>query len=490
MRNVVENQMKIGEVGISKIKFDLKSRDELPQLFMGLQHIYSTREVRDKVFELLVSLLPKDKDPKRGRPGMNLWTLFVLGTVRLICNWDYDKLHDIANNHIKLRQLLGHGLFDFNERYSLQAIKDNVRLLTPEILDQINQIVVNTGLKILGKENDNIKGRCDSFVVETDVHYPTDINLLFDAIRKVIELTADLCSKNGVTEWRQHSLILGKIKAAYRKAQQMKRSTSKDPKKKEKREELIIKAHQEYTDLAELYCSRAIETVAILRNITFEDIALIMAIETFIIDVERQIDQIRRRVIDGEKIPHEEKVFSIFQRHTEWISKGKAGVPQELGLRVCVLESQYGFILHHKVMKKQTDDKIAVEMVIDTKKKFGNLTSCSFDKGFYSPDNKKKLKNVISGVIMPKKGKLSNKEKIEEQNDDFINEKKQHSAVESAINALENHGLDRCRDHGIEGFERYVSLSITARNLLILGGILRKKKLKSEKFRAIAKKVG
>ena len=68
----------------------------------------------------------------------------------------------------------------------------------------------------------------------------------------------------------------------------------------------------------------------------------------------RQIDQIRRRVIEDERIPHEEKVFSVFEEHTEWVSKGKAGVPVELGLRVCVLEDQFGFILHHRVMEQQT----------------------------------------------------------------------------------------------------------------------------------------
>ena len=56
-------------------------------------------------------------------------------------------------------------------------------------------------------------------------------------------------------------------------------------------------------------------------------------------------------VLAGETIPHEEKVFSVFEEHTEWISKGKAGVPVELGLRVCVLEDQHGFILHHRVME-------------------------------------------------------------------------------------------------------------------------------------------
>jgi hypothetical protein len=91
-------------------------------------------------------------------------------------------------------------------------------------------------------------------------------------------------------------------------------------------------------------------------------------VEMYIAHAERQIDQIRRRVYDGEKIPH--KVFSIFEEHTEWISKGKAGVPQEFGLGVCVLQDQYGFILHHHVMEKQKDVDIAFDRCQDPPKKF------------------------------------------------------------------------------------------------------------------------
>ena len=109
---------------------------------------------------------------------------------------------------------------------------------------------------------------------------------------------------------------------------------------------------------------------------------IVEEIECYIAHAERQIDQIHRRVIKGEKIPHEEKVFSVFEEHTEWISKGKAGVPVELGLRVCVLEDTMGFILHHQVMEKQTDDKVAVLMVEETQARFPRLGVCSFDKGF------------------------------------------------------------------------------------------------------------
>ncbi len=110
-------------------------------------------------------------------------------------------------------------------------------------------------------------------------------------------------------------------------------------------------------------------------------------IENYIQHATREIDQIERRVIKGETIPHAEKVFFLFEPHTEWISKGKAGVPVELGVRVCILEDQHQFILHHHVMEKQTDDQIAVDMVTEAKKRFPGLNACSFDKGFHSPAN-------------------------------------------------------------------------------------------------------
>ena len=206
-------------------------------------------------------------------------------------------------------------------------------------------------------------------------------------------------------------------------------------------------------------------------------IGLVFTIENFIAHAERQIDQIHRRVILGEIIPHAEKVFSIFEEHTEWISKGKAGVPVELGLKVCVLEDQHGFILHHRVMEHESDEQVAVPMVEESKKKFSDLTACSFDKGFHSPANQKDLQEHLDNLILPKKDKLSLKDKEREYSPSFIQARHQHSAVESGINALEVHGLDRCPDHGVNGFKRYVALAVLARNIQQLGVKLRQKEL-------------
>jgi hypothetical protein len=183
----------------------------------------------------------------------------------------------------------------------------------------------------------------------------------------------------------------------------------------------------------------------------------------------------------GEVIPHAEKVFSIFEPHTEWICKGKAGVPVELGVRVCVLEDQHQFILHHQVMEKKTDDQVAVSMVEEAQKRFPNVTTCSFDKGFHSPVNQVALSERLAMVALPRKGRLSRDAQAIEQSDAFLAARRKHSAVESAINALEVHGLDRCPDHGIDGLKRYVAMAVLARNIHRIGDILKQQEQKREK---------
>lgn len=481
MRKVIDQQIKLGEIDISKIEFDLQSRDEIPKLLIGLQHVYINKKVFKKVCQILQKLIPKGISTVNGCPGMDLWKILVLGTVRLVCNWDYDKLHEIANNHKTLRQMLGHGIFD-NDWYHLQTIKDNLRLFTPEILDEINTLVVVAGLQALGlTDNDILLGSCDSFVVETDVHYPTDINLLWDSARKVISLSARESAFWGLSGWRQHEHLIRKTKRLYRLIQTLKRSTSKNETKKAKREQEIIDAHQEYIDFVVPYIEQAKKTVEDLVNCASNNKKEIEEIETYIQDAELLISQIKRRVIQGEHIAHDEKIFSIFEPHTEWISKGKAGVSQELGIMVCILKEQRGFILHHRVMEKEKDVYVAVPMIKAGQMKFPSLQSCSFDKGFYSPENRKKLAELLDNVFLPKKGKLSRADKAIEHSPEFIQARYKHSAVESSINALENHGLDRCLDHGIDGFKRYVGLSVLARNLQILGHILQQQRLSEQK---------
>ena len=138
------------------------------------------------------------------------------------------------------------------------------------------------------------------------------------------------------------------------------------------------------------------------------------------------------------------------------------------------------------LVEKTTDDQIAVGIIEEAKTRFPSLYSVSFDKGFHSPKNQIDLADIVEKVVLPKKGKLSVVDKEREQNPEFKRLRRKHSAVESAINALEVHGLDRCLDHGIDGFKRYVSLAVVARNIHHLGAVLHR--LEKEQIREPYKK--
>ena len=106
-------------------------------------------------------------------------------------------------------------------------------------------------------------------------------------------------------------------------------------------------------------------------------------------------------------------------------------------------------------------------------KGFFGQTLTSFDKGFHSPENQRVLPEKLDLVALPRKGRLSQKTRALEESEAFRTARRKHSAVESAINALEVHGLDRCPDHGIEGFKRYVALAVVARNIHRIGALLK-----------------
>ena len=482
MRKIIEPQMKIGEIAIADIQIDLKSRDEIPKVLIGLQELYCDRTLRKKVFEALKDQVPEKVCPDKGRRGMNLWTVLVLGVLRLVCCQDYDWLTEIADNHITLRLMPGHSLFGKTSCYALLTVKDNIRLFTPAILDKINQIVVDRGHEVIGNACE-LSGGCDSFVVETDVHFPTDICLLLDALRKIIFIIMGLCKENGITVFRKGMFNFRQIWRLFTWISRMWHSSSKNSEKREERNLLIIKAHGIYPDQAQAIADKAKEAV-ILSGLTNIDVITQLKIDEicrFIAHAERQIDQIRRRVINGETIPHNEKVFSIFEVHTWWIVKGKAGVPQESGLNICVVKDQFGFILHHRVMEDETDVLIAVPIIEETKERSENFNSSSFDKGFHSPANQKVLAEISEIVILPRKGWLSAINREIENSEEFRAARRKHSAVESSINALENHGPYRCPDHDLHGFKRYVSQAVSARNIQISGHVIQQKKLKKQR---------
>ena len=137
MRVAIELQPQFGAVDISAIKFNPKSRDDIPCVLRGLQQIYITPNVRTAIFSVLEQEIAPKINKKNGRPGMELWKILVLGVLRLELNCDYDRLLELANHHDTIRQMLGHSdVFDKSE-YHMQTVKENVGLLTEELLELV-----------------------------------------------------------------------------------------------------------------------------------------------------------------------------------------------------------------------------------------------------------------------------------------------------------------------------------------------------------------
>ncbi len=108
MREVQKQQMDLGEVGIADIDLDLKSRDDIPAILLGLQYLYSNQETRTALFSLLEEHPGIDRGV--GRPGMALWRILVLGVLKQGLGCDFDRVQELANQHRTVREFLGHGL--------------------------------------------------------------------------------------------------------------------------------------------------------------------------------------------------------------------------------------------------------------------------------------------------------------------------------------------------------------------------------------------
>ncbi len=157
----------------------------------------------------------------------------------------------------------------------------------------------------------------------------------------------------------------------------------------------------------------------------------------------------------------------------------------ELGHLLLITTDQHHFIADYKIMENEKDPVQIKSLTARIEKNFKSrkIHSHSFDKGFYSKDNLQMLQQAnIEQVILPKKGKLNKEEKQREDSKQFRQLRYAHSAIESNINMLEHHGLNRCADKGLRGYKRYVGLSVLAYNLHILGNcLIEKEKQKEEK---------
>jgi hypothetical protein len=465
MRKRFEAQLEIGHLLIEDTPTP-RSRDGMVSLVIALREIYKNKDYRDRILDILEEKLIKGK-PRTGRPGMNLWPLFVLAQIRLSKRLDYDELHTQANYNKLVRQVMGvERAAGFEEiLFPYQTIVDNVGLLDDATLRSINEVIVSFGHGEVfkKKEMEALLLKTDSFVVESNVHFPTDYNLLWDCSRKCLDMLGKLEQKYGrLSGWRKLKHWRRRLKSQMRALGQ---SCGSGGKKKEER----VKASAEiYVRTSILLCDKIRQNLPKLPILDMTDVATVILLEHCHALMGKHIDLVNRRLLKGEKIPESEKMFSIFEPYTEWITKGKLRPNVELGKKVNITTDQYHLIVDYQTMDHQSDSDLVIALA-DRLTSELKIESWSFDKGYWHPDNRALLAMVIPEVVMPKKGKCNKEESEREGQKSFKKLRNRHSAIESNIHSLETRGLSRCPDRGKTHFYRYVGWAVCAYNLCCIG---------------------
>jgi IS5 family transposase len=460
---------------VSRVVLNLKCRDEIIPILQALQHVYEDAPSRRQLLDSVGKDVCGGCSRKLGRKGLDYWSITVLAAVRLGCNLDYDKLQNLAEEHRTLRMMMGIGDWEEQVDFDWRRIRDNVCLLRPETVVKINQLIVAAGHKLVPEAVEKVRG--DSFVVETNIHYPTESNLIGDGLRKVVRLATELAEKHGLLGWRQHEHLLKNVKDLVRQIGHTSRAKGLGA-------DRLKPGYQKLLALAEDLMKRArqlLKGLAIQNDVADADMlsAVVGGKEGELLHylhlTEKVCGTARRRVLLGETVPNEDKIFSIFEPHTELIKRGKQPNPIQYGHNVLVIEDAAGFICHYEVMANGALDQDRVVPVMTTlQKRFaGKIERASFDRAFHTPDNQEKLAKIVKHPCIPKKGQDLGRKQQEEATVEFRQARQNHPGVESAIGALQcGNGQERCRDKSKRGYERYVGLGILGRNLQVLGKLL------------------
>jgi len=393
-------------------------------------------------------------------------------------NWDYRELRERINDGYTLRNFTG---FYSQRVHKHNAFNYAFNRIQPVTMKTINDMVIEAAVED-GLE-DGKKLRVDTTVVETDVHWPTDATLLWDVVRVLVRLIGRLREivpqdvprfPNRKRSARRRMQKLQRMTAAQRKNQQL-------PAYKE-----LLSITQEVLTNA----GRAAEATRQSRGKTAVETLTLVSLHTEITEYcrlgLRVVDQARRRVIEQEQVPTSEKLYSIFEPHTDLIKRGKVNKPVEFGHKVFLAESARGLITQYHVLKGNPSDEDHVKPALNNHKDtFGSPPEVfTGDRGFDNQDNQKEC--VQAGVACPsipqRGGQKTAEREALEKTPDFKKAQRFRAGIEGRISVLfRGRGMKRCRAEGPERFESFIGAAVLTNNLMKIAELLIKKDTKKKK---------
>ena len=412
------------------------------------------------------------KNPDTGRNGLTAQQVLRSLVLMRVKNWDYRELRERIADGYTLRQ--------FTDFYCRPVPKHDAFQrafiqLTPQTLRTVNELLVQAAVA-LGLE-DGKRLRVDTTVVQTDIHHPTDNTLLWDVVRVVTRLVGRLAAAIE----RRIKGFRNRTRAARRRMQALQRMTTTQ------RHERQTGKDRELIGIAEEVVGRARAALRHTRKVRGKDLLSDLAIEALRKEIERYcglgervIDQARRRVIEGEQVPNAEKIYSIFEPHTDLIKRGKVRTPVEFGHKVFLAESAQGLITQYEVLKGNPSDEDHVAPSLRRHKDaFGSAPELyGSDRGFFSYRNLTSCeRDGVSLVCIPQRGggKTPAREAYE-KSAAFKKGQRFRAGIEGRISVLfRGRGMKRCLAEGHQRFELWVGAAVLANNLMRIATLLTKR---------------
>ena len=467
-------QQRLDLVPLLTVRLNPRSRDEKVKLMRGLQGVYADAVVRQEILDLIAQDVLQGARRDTGRPGMDVWSIFVLLACREALQADYDELEDLAEHHTLIRAALGIGDWQGEWHFDWSRIWRNVRAVRAETVAEINRRVLRLGHQIAPEATEQV--RVDSFVMKTNVHHPSDIRQVGDGLRLVLRHATRLAAVVGSSLLRQHGHLERRMRSLVLVASRASASKHRD------REARLARAVGELCDFADARCEQALALIDVANAAILEldDAGQAAAhyekhrVFHYLSALATCTHVARERLQLGRTVELSDRLFSIFESHTELIYRGKVPVPVEFGHRILIAEDATGFIVHAAVMPNgQQDRETAVPLASMLKQRHGNLVGISFDRGFHSPENQQALASIIPEPCLPTTGEKAAATQVAAASASWHWQRRGHSGVEAAIGNLEdNRGCRRCPDKGRDGYARFLQTAVLSQNLITFGRLL------------------
>ncbi len=447
---------------------DLEFFHQGVQLDPLLQAVSTCLETQaDLVERVRQDLVRGLKQPQTGRRGLTpSQTLRSLVLMR-VKNWDYRELAERIADGYTLR---GFTHFFSHHVPAHDAFHRACCRLTPEAVRAINDLVVQAAVDLQLEDGHDL--RVDTTVVQTDIHHPSDNTLLWDVVRVVTRLVGDLhkALPEGVTGFTNRTRV------ARRRMLAIQRMTTKE------RHNHQVETYRELIQITAQVVANARRVLEPLRRRASRSadptVSLLIAeIDHYGQLGDKVIDQARRRVLDGEQVPTADKIYSIFEPHTDLIKRGKVLTPVEFGHKVFLAESAHGLITQYRVLEGNPSDEDHVAPSIDQHREtFGHPPDrYSSDRGFYSAANVKACEQAgVTVVCIPQRGGTKTAERAAyEKSKAFKQGQRFRAGIEGRISVLfRGRGMKRALAEGRERFEVFVGAAVLANNLLTIARLL------------------